>query len=173
MVDWIMSKLNIKADPPDDEEYAGCIRDLIEHEMIRSMENYRQHGDINCLEHSLHVSYNSYLISRRLGLDYRSAARGGLLHDFFLYDWHAAKPYQGLHGFMHPCVAVQNADKYFCLNELEKEIIQKHMWPLTITPPRYKEAYVVVFADKYCAFMEISKLVKKRNLRRLQRLLSN
>ncbi|MBA1334250.1 MAG: HD family hydrolase [Firmicutes bacterium] len=172
MVGWIISKLNLNADSSDYEEYVDCIRDLIDHEMVWSMKNYIQHRDIDCLEHSLYVSYNSYLICRRMGLDYRSAARGGLLHDFFLYDWHVTKPYKGLHGFMHPRIALQNANKYFYLNELEKEIILKHMWPLTITPPKHKEAYVVVLADKYCAFMEISKFGKRRNVNRLQRLLS-
>ena len=28
------------------------------------------------------------------------------------------------------------------------------MWPLTITPPRCREAYVIVAYDKYCSLME-------------------
>lgn len=28
------------------------------------------------------------------------------------------------------------------------------MWPLTITPPKYREAYVIVMFDKYCSLME-------------------
>ncbi len=30
----------------------------------------------------------------------------------------------------------------------------RHMWPLTITPPRCREAYVIVAYDKYCSMME-------------------
>jgi uncharacterized protein len=62
------------------------------------MEKFIQHSDVSCLEHCMSVSYNSYLICRRLGLNYQAAARGGLLHDLFLYDWHVSKPENGLHG---------------------------------------------------------------------------
>ncbi|MDK2800451.1 MAG: uncharacterized protein PWQ70_2070 [Clostridiales bacterium] len=168
MIEWIKSKLSLKADSFSDGEYEKCIRDLIQHEMLRSMKNYMQHGDINCLEHSLNVSYSSYLICRRLGLDYRSAARGGLLHDFFLYDWHIGKPYRGLHGFIHPYIALQNANKYFNLNDREKDIIQKHMWPLTLKLPRYKETFIVLLADKYCASTERIKFGSIKNVNRLK-----
>jgi len=171
VVDWVISKLNITPDSLNDEEYIDCIRDLLDHEMVLSMKKYIHHSSINCLEHSIYVSYSSYLICKRMFIDYRSAARGGLLHDFFLYDWHEEKPYSGLHGFIHPRVALQNANKYFHLNKLEKEIIQKHMWPLTIAPPLFKETYVVVLIDKYCALMEIFKLGKGRDIRTIKRVL--
>ncbi len=172
LVDWIITKLKININPFNHEEYIDCIRDLIDHEMVWSMKNYIQHSSIDCLEHSLYVSYSSYLIAKRMMLDYRSAARGGLLHDFFLYDWHEARPSSGLHGFVHPRIALENASKYFNLNELEKDIIKKHMWPLTVILPKCKESYVVVFADKYCAFKEIFKLGKRLNLHRLKWLLA-
>jgi uncharacterized protein len=155
-------------------EYLDYISDLISHEMVRSMKNYPQHSATDCLEHNLYVSYSSYLICRRLGLDDRSAARGGLLHDFFLYDWHVKvkRPYEGLHGFVHPRIALRNANQYFQLNELEQDIIVKHMGPLTITLPKHKEAFIVALADKYCAFMEICNFGERKNVRRLQSLLS-
>ncbi len=171
MVGWIISKLRLKPDSSADIEYLDCINDLINHQMVRSMKNYIQHSDIDCLEHSLYVSYSSYLICRKMGLDYRSAARGGLLHDFFLYDWHAEKPYKGLHGFIHPRIALRNADEYFHLNERERNVISRHMWPLTFNPPKYKEAYVVAAADKYCALMEIFNFGKIDHVRRLKSLL--
>lgn len=155
MIEWIKSKLNLKVDSTSKEEYKKCIDELIQHEMVGSMKNFIQHGEISCLQHSLSVSYNSYRICRLLGLDYHSAARGALLHDFFLYDWHDEKPYKGLHGLAHPHIALQNANQYFNLNELEKDIIQKHMWPLTLKLPKYREAYVVSFVDKYCATLEV------------------
>jgi uncharacterized protein len=138
--------------------------------MIESMEKFIQHGDINCFEHCLYVSYISYLVCRQLGFDYRSAARGGLLHDFFLYDWHTGKPYKGLHGFIHPNIALQNANKHFNLNDREKDIIQKHMWPLTIRLPKYKETFVVLLVDKYCASIEIVGFGSRKNVHRLKEL---
>lgn len=41
------------------------------------------------------------------------------------------------------------------MNEIEIDIIKKHMWPLTIVLPKYKEALVVMLVDKYCALMEM------------------
>lgn len=155
MIELRKSKLNLKADSCSYNEYEKCISDLIQNETVRSMENFIQHSNITCLEHSIYVSYSSYLICRRLGLDYRSAARGGLLHDFFLYDWHITKPTNGLHGFTHPSTALKNANEKFSLNKIEKDIIEKHMWPLTIRLPKYKESFIVSFVDKYCSLMEI------------------
>lgn len=171
MIELIKSKLNLRVDSSREEEYKECICDLIQHEKVKSMKNFMQHGDINCLEHSLYVSYISFLICRQLKLDYSSAARGGLLHDFFLYDWHTGKPYKGLHGFIHPYIALQNANKYFNLNDREKDIIHKHMWPLTIRLPRYRETFVVLLADKYCASIEIVKFGNRKNVYRLKEIL--
>lgn len=137
-----------------DTEYLGCILDLMRSERVRSMKSYVQHGKISCLDHCLYVSHVSYRLCRKWGLDSRSAARGALLHDFFLYDWHTENPYGYLHAFRHPRSALRNADRYFALNPLEREIILKHMWPLTLVPPKHPEALIVSLADKYCAFME-------------------
>ncbi len=171
MVGLIKSKLNLRSDFSFEEEYKEHIYDLIQHEKVREMKNFIQHGDINCLEHSIYVSYISYLICRIVEGDYRSTARGGLLHDFFLYDWHNGKPYKGLHGFIHPNIALENASKYFEINDIEKDIIQNHMWPLTIRLPRYKETFIVILADKYCASREIFKFDNREVINRLKEIL--
>jgi len=87
--------------------------------------------------------------------------RGGLLHDFFLYDWHVKNQRKGLHGFTHPRVALENAIEHFDLNDTEKDIIEKHMWPLTIRLPKTKESLVVSLVDKYCSLLEIAKIQRK------------
>ena len=146
------------------KEYEKCIMDLIQHEDVKSMEKYIQHGDVSCLDHSIDVSYRSFAICKRLGLDAKSAARGGLLHDFFLYDWHIPDPKRGLHAFTHPSTALLNANDRFSLNEKEKDIIIKHMWPLTIKPPKYKESFIVVIVDLYCSLIEtIASRLKKKS----------
>lgn len=167
MIGLTKSKLKLKQDFRVYDEYKKCICDLIRDEAVQSMNKYIQHSDINCFEHSLNVSYISYLICRYLGFDYKSAARGGLLHDFFLYDWHNTKPENGLHGLVHPRIALNNAMERFILNEIEMDIIEKHMWPLTIKLPKYKETYVVLLADKYCSIMEITKFHNRRNIIKL------
>ena len=157
MINIIKSKLSLKANSANTAAYNKCISDLAEKEILFAMENFVQHSNISCLEHSIYVSYVSFRICRRLGLDYRSAARGALLHDFFLYDWHIKGKRKGLHGFTHSHAALTNANQHFHLNKLEKDIIAKHMWPLTVRLPKYKESFIVVLAEKYCATMEIIK----------------
>ena len=58
----------------------------------------------------------------------------------------------------------------FDLNKKEKDIIIKHMWPLTIIPPRYIESFIITLVDKYCALKESynyysGKVVSKKFLR--------
>ena len=142
-------------------EYKSIVEDIMKNPTVLSMENLIQHGDISCLSHSIEVSYRSYRICKQLNLDYRSAARGALLHDFFLYDWHLPHPDKGLHGFTHAHTALENAIKYFNLTPMEKDIIEKHMWPLNPKLPKYREAYIVCFVDKYCALIEALKLNRK------------
>ena len=79
------------------------------------------------------------------------------MHDFYFYDSHITKPAGGIHCFRHPTIALENATKHFPLNKVEKDIIVKHMWPVTISPPKYKESFVVTLMDKYCASREVAK----------------
>jgi uncharacterized protein len=135
-------------------DYGNLVSDLTLSQNVVSMSGFVQHGNVSCLEHCSHVSYKSYVICRMLKLDYRSAARGGLLHDYFLYDWHNNSPYR-LHGFRHPHRALLNAKRDFELNEIECDIIEKHMWPLTLIPPKYKESLIVSMVDKYYTIIEV------------------
>lgn len=146
------------------KEYKEIISNIINNPMVSTMEKYIQHSDITCLSHSIFVSYYSYKVCRLLRFDHCSAARGALLHDFFLYDWHLPSPEHKLHGFTHPNTALRNSNKYFKLNEIEKDIIVKHMWPLTIKFPRYKEAFIVCMVDKFSALLEVLKLFNKNKI---------
>lgn len=134
--------------------YNICVSDLITSNGVQSMANYIQHGDVTTLRHCENVSYMSFAICKALNLDYRSAARGALLHDYYLYDWHNCPPCT-FHGYRHPAIAFANAHRDFPLNETESDIIKKHMWPLTLTKiPIYPESFVVCFCDKVQATIE-------------------
>ena len=61
-------------------EFYECIRDIVSHPAVLEMKKYYQHCDTDCYEHCLDVAYNNYKICKKLGLDARSAARGGMLH---------------------------------------------------------------------------------------------
>jgi uncharacterized membrane protein len=124
---------------PLEEEFYSAIRDIYYHDEFRKLERFFHHNS-SIYKHVRDVAYMSYRICKYLKLDYRSAARGALLHDFFLYDWrNHDEPdlaREKNHGLEHPKIALANAEKYFLLNEIEKDIIKKHMWPLTMTPPK-------------------------------------
>ena len=67
----------------DNYEYKEIVKDILNNREFKKIE-LCPHHKINRLVHSKRVSYYSYKICKKLGFDYVSAARGGLLHDFFL-----------------------------------------------------------------------------------------
>lgn len=154
-------KKNIKHEI-NKNEFDLIIVDLLANPTVQKMNLYRQHYDTSCLEHCLNVAYYNYVVCKKLGLDYTSATRAGMLHDLFLYDWRKRQPNRkGLHAFRHPRIALKNSKQLFNLNKKEEDIILKHMWPLTIIPPKYKESYIITLVDKYCALLEFYKYYSK------------
>ena len=133
--------------------------DILQSENFRSTRAHIQHGTMTVHNHCMDVARYSLLLNKKLGIgcNKHDLIRGALLHDYFLYDWHD-KEYlahrQRLHGFHHPATALHNAEKEYQLNEIQREIIKKHMWPLSVVPPTCREACVVTAADKYCSLME-------------------
>ena len=139
------------------QEFWAIARELLKDPNVLRMRNYPQHRGTSCLTHCTAVAWYSFLLYKRLGLRGRESelVRGALLHDFFLYDWH--KPDHGhLHGYLHPARAARNAARYFPINALEREIICRHMWPLTPVPPLHLCALIVSLVDKCCTLSEVA-----------------
>ena len=111
-----------------DKEYIEIVSELLKNEKVLEMKQYRQHHNISCFDHCLFVSYNTYLICKKHKLDYISAARAGLLHDLFLYDWRKRENgRKGLHAFTHPKEALKQALTITELNDKEQDIIENHI----------------------------------------------
>jgi uncharacterized protein len=132
--------------------------DILRSENFRRTKEFLQHGDMTVNDHVMDVARYSLAISDRFHIpcSRRELVRGALLHDYFLYDWHkpdAEHPHR-LHGFYHPGRALLNASREYRLTDREKDIIVKHMWPLTVVPPKCREAWIVSAADKWCSLME-------------------
>ena len=143
-----------------DEEFYECIQDITKHPVVLRMKLYPHHGNTNCYQHCLHVSYYNYVWCRFFHLDAKSAARGGMLHDLFLYDWHthAKETGQRFHGLTHPKTALNHACRLFSLNDIEKDVIRAHMWPVTFfSIPHTKEGWIITLTDKYCGAFESMK----------------
>jgi len=148
-------------------EHAG---DILDSKNFRSTKAYIQHGDMTVHQHCQNVAKYSIALSEKLRIrcSKRELIRGALLHDYFLYDWHDEE-HRGiwkLHGIYHPGRALRNANKEYKLTQREKDIIGKHMWPLTIKPPMCREAWIVTCADKWCSLMETFRFHKGRGAKR-------
>lgn len=160
------------------EEFQSIVKELISNETVQEMKKYRQHYNTSCFEHCYVAAYYCYLICKKYHLDYISATRAAMLHDLFLYDWRVRQPdRKGFHAFTHGKTACDNACKLFDLSEKEKDIIIKHMWPVTLCIPKSIEGFILTFVDKYCAVSESfeviqSKIFRKRAFRYTYILLS-
>ena len=74
-----------------------------------------------------------------------------LLHDFFTTE----DIKRGKHFLKeHPKIALNNSKEFFDLNEIEEDIILKHMYPMVKGKPKYAESKVVCFADKAVSIYE-------------------
>ena len=122
---------------------------------LNETKNYIQHGSISVYAHCVNVARMSVRIAKWLPIQVNMDALviGALLHDFFLYDWHDGKG-RHFHGFTHPECAFRNAEKDYTLSPRVKNIIIRHMFPLTLVPPTCTEAWIVCIADKICAIEE-------------------
>ena len=145
-----------------DSEYIALVGDLLAKPEVQKLANYTQHHHSNRLDHSISVSYDSYLIAKKHHLNVRATARAGLLHDLFYYDWRTTKFNLGPHAFIHPRVALRNAEKLTELSPMEKDIILKHMWGATAALPKYRESLIVSLVDDKEAVVEFLSPMRKR-----------
>lgn len=131
----------------------------LRHTRFVKNKDFIQHGTTSVYLHCVSVAYRGIIIAARynIDVDMHSLIRGALLHDYFLYDWHGKK-LRELHGFHHPRIAWENATRDFQLNQREQDIIRKHMFPMTLIPPKCKEAWIICLADKICSSQETLKL---------------
>lgn len=154
----------------DDGQVFAYIQEIYQNSRLTGVFGHIQHGTTSVPVHSAAVAYYSdrllMRLNRLLGLSYRQREllRGALLHDYFLYDWHDGDPARKVHGFTHPSAACRNAENDFTLTAIERDIIKKHMFPLTLSPPKYRESLVVCLVDKACSLYEVFSPAAYRHL---------
>lgn len=165
MLRAIGSKYDILHDE-ETKEFYEFIKDLLVDEYVLEMQNFVHHYSTTCYQHCINVSYYNYLLCRKLGLNKREGARGGMLHDLFLYNWRNIKRQKGepYHAFRHGRAALFNAKKRFVLSKHEENMIISHMFPLSYDMPKYRESFVITLVDKYCAVLEISTYIYQKSL---------
>ncbi|MDO4941190.1 MAG: HD domain-containing protein [Erysipelotrichaceae bacterium] len=141
------------------EELASLLND----EKVLKMKDFVQHGNISTYEHCLSVTNTALHLAGKLKMkvDEDVLVKAGMLHDYYLYDWHNAsirKPLFKMHGYTHPDIACENAKRDFKIDDKVGAAIKSHMWPLTLrSVPSSKEAWLICLADKVCALKETVK----------------
>lgn len=138
----------------EDNEFYKIINDILNNQEFLKLKEEFHHG-ISRYTHSLNVAKISYYLSKFLKLDYERITRAALLHDFYLDQ--ELKNYNKIQTLVkHPLYASSNASLYFDIDNVSKNIIESHMFPLCKVMPKYKESLLVSFADKLAASKEMS-----------------
>ena len=146
-----------------DEEFLIIINDIINNRKFKKLKNENHHKSNNRYEHSFDVAKVTYKITKKLNLNYKSATRAALLHDFF-FKSEIKGPKEIV---FHPNFALENASKITKLNDLERNIILSHMFPIGYVIPKYKESIIVDIIDDLLSFKDL-KNIFKINFKRLE-----
>ena len=135
-----------------DLEFYHLVKDITKSKEYQQMKRFRHHVKTSAYSHSIKVAFLCYRHHKRFGtkkIDLYHFVRGALLHDYYLYDWHEKDPAHKFHGFTHPKKALENAENaYPDLTVTEKDMIERHMFPLTPRPPRTRGGWLLCFYDK-------------------------
>ncbi len=157
------------------EEWFQYVKEILLNDEFQKRKLFPHHHNMSVWDHSILVSFRSFLMARLFNADLRICAIAGLLHDFYPWSWLYSEDLEELddgkylievrtkhplfkrHGFTHAKAAAENYIKYF--PELENKritnAIKRHMFPLNIIPPRYKEGFIITTVDKINSVHEL------------------
>lgn len=126
---------------------------------VKAVEQFIGHGGISIYEHSLSVARAAVSIANLFRVKpekYVAIVTAGLLHDFYLYDYHGQRTkLGGWHAWRHPAVALDNARRLYDITPRQADAIRNHMFPGTLFHmPHYAEGWAIVLADKICSVFE-------------------
>ena len=120
----------------DDKKYKHIVKPILRNENFKKTYNIEHHG-ISRMEHSLKVSYYSYLIAKKLKFDYEAVARGGLLHDFYLDGDQRCSKDKFLDVFINPKKALLTSKKFFELSPIHLVLYLE----ILVLPPKSIKMY--------------------------------
>ena len=134
---------------PSKKEFESIINDILINNDFKELDKELHHG-ISRMGHCIRVAKGTYRVTKTFNLNYRSATRAALMHDFYTdRDLDTKNSFTAL--FDHPKKAAEIASKYYNLTSLEKNIIESHMFPFGYKMPKYKESWIVSLVDKTVA----------------------
>lgn len=134
-------------------EFQMIVEDILNNHEFQELDQELHHG-ISRYGHSMRVAKYVYKVSKKMNWDYEKVTRAALLHDFFLdnqlEEYGIAKTW-----CKHPEIALENAKKYFELDDRQENVIVSHMFPSCKVMPKYKESWLVSCVDKCVSFYEM------------------
>ena len=153
---------------PAFEGWFSIVENILRSDEFQRRKLFIHHHNLSVWDHSIFVSFRSYVMAGIFHCDQRVCAIAGLLHDFYPLAWQYNEDLAKLdngkymerlkrkdplfkkHGFTHGDEAALNYVKYFPELEDKKitDCIRKHMFPLTIKPPKYLEGLIITLVDK-------------------------
>lgn len=135
-----------------EREFDTIVKDIINNNNFRELDNEIHHG-ISRYGHSYRVAQHVYKMTKALKLNYIDATRAALLHDFYFnYQLEENTEFKNLKE--HPSMALLNASNYYELSDMQKNMIESHMFPLGKVMPKYKESICLTIVDKIVAIYE-------------------
>lgn len=140
------------------KEFNDIISHISNNEEFLKLKKIKHHG-ITRYDHSMRVAYYSYKVTKLLHLDYKETTEAALLHDFFQEEVADKNFVARLR--KHPKCALKNATNNFDLSEKQMDIIKSHMFPITFTPPKYLESWIVDVVDDISAIQERRTVIKQ------------
>lgn len=134
-------------------EFYSIVQDIIDNKEFNKLQSEPHHG-ITTYDHSLRVARWTYKVGKTLHMkNTNKVTRAALLHDFYIDDDLEGNALDKLKS--HPKLALENSLKYYKLDKMQQDIIVKHMFPYTLSLPKYKESYLVSTIDKLVSTYEM------------------
>ena len=134
--------------------------DILQSDRYRKAETVVHHGTTSVYRHSLAVA--RYTLARCIideargkEVSERDAVRAALLHDIGMTDDEVHDALAPQKCYLHPKRSAEIAEKEFHANEVQLDSILHHMWPLNVVPPKYREGWILILADKHCSLNEV------------------
>ena len=165
--------LKIYMNDPYYKSWYRIVRKILKNKEFQKRRLFVHHENESLWTHSIKVSFNSYKLAIKLGVNAYNCAIAGLLHDFYTRAWQdnieltllddkyrdrfinpkKEKLFEK-HGFSHPKEALYNSRLYFkkYMNKNIENAIVTHMFPLSLFTnnkmPNCKESIIISFVDK-------------------------
>lgn len=148
----------------NNKEFYMIAEPILRNKEFQRRKKFLHHYD-SVYNHSLKVAYTAYriakVVERYKKININNVVISALLHDFYTTPWREYKTNSLLkkHGFVHGKIAASNSYMFFpsLMNKRIENAIKRHMFPLTIMPPKYIEGWIITLADKYVS-LDVFKL---------------